>query len=247
MDASVDWTAIASIATVLALAGGFFKFLFDWRRDKKSLYEAKKQDSKFLIADNAWVEKKNWNYNELLKRLISLDVISLDGTDFAHIAEGTPQQWAPIFKFSDDTWYLVIYDEKTIAGYWQAISVKGNLVKKLEDGSLLDSEILISDVKKLDSTSSHDLYFVMFAIHKDFESHRVTIMSRLMESLCIFRDRIAADGIKVNNVYATGFSPQGAELCRKLGLKKTIRSAQGGWIYKSSYENIDWQKIEKYR
>jgi hypothetical protein len=74
----------------------------------------------------------------------------------------------------------------------------------------------------------------MLGIHPDHRQHEVKIFRLLMESLEDFGKRITEAGTVVSAIYANGFTKEGENLCRSLGLEPIAKSVQGGDVFRTT-------------
>ncbi|WP_439477080.1 hypothetical protein [Brevundimonas sp.] len=221
----MDWVALGVV--VAAIAGGVPAIL--WWIDHRN---AAGKDPELSIESIDWVLEQGMTYEELLRGLISLDRAALAG--LTDITGGTAEVKADVFEKSPETWALVVFKNSMIVGYWSCFSLSQKLLDRLNKGEMYDSEITESEVRPLSEKAPHSLYFEMIGIHPGFQWCRKQIFRKILDSLSDFATSLPAQGIKVDAIYANGFSEVGADLCTSLGLSPLVESVQGGQIYRSA-------------
>lgn len=238
MDWSLFWTAAGVLAAVAAAVIPLTIWLIDRRKSKEL-------DSEYSIEDSDWVVEKGLTYEEFLRQLISLDHAALAG--LSDKTAGNEKVKALVFEKSKETWSLVVFRNSLIVGYWSCFSLSSKLQKKVEQGTLFDSEIIAAEVKQIHETGDHSLYFEMFGIHPAFGANRRTIFRLLTRSLAGFAEMLEREKVSVKAVYANGYSSEGAALCRAFGLAPFITSVQGGEVYRSTDINTLGKRLSRQR
>lgn len=225
----MDWAALGSLAAAATVVV-MIVLHFDSRREQK---RAKLDDLTFkpdlTIEDFKWVEneERNWSYEQLLQRLIDLDRLSIKRTEISDEIEGTIAQWVPVFRKSKDTWRLVVYKDSLVVGYWHAVSLNENLLDKLLNGTMLDSDIVESQILNINEPKSHNLYFTILAIHPDFKFVNHEIKRKLNSSMALFYNKILDENIDIECIYASAFSEEGIVSCQRFDMIKVTDSVQG--------------------
>lgn len=234
----MDWTIFWAAAGVLvAVLGPLGKILFDeWKRRRSASGE-------LTIESADWVIERGLTYEALLMLLLGLDYSSLPG--LTALSSGTAETKAPVFEKSPETWGLVVFRETVIVGYWSCFSLSKKLVARLEQGAMLDSEITVAEIHSVQEPIAHKLYFEMFGVHPSFGANEKAIFRLLVRSLADFAARSRAAGIRVETIYANGFSERGAALCRAFGLRPFVGSKQGGDVYRLDDIQIALARLER--
>jgi hypothetical protein len=243
----LGWDAIGAIAGIIAVFGmavGGTVRLYLLRSKNKTIAESAHV---FEEKGFEWLLEKELSYVDLLKRLIAIDVASIEHLDFDDPAEGTAEQWAPVFEYSKNTWRLIIYNGMTIAAYWQAVSLKPSAVQRLKRGSLKDSGILIKDIRSLDDEGDHYLYLIYIGKHPDYEKKfGVMLFKMLMRSIANFCEDLDNRGIVIKEVFANGQSKEGIMLCHHMHMRDITTLSQGGPLFQASYSELNWKLLKKY-
>lgn len=220
MDWTIFWTAAGAIGAVMAACWPMLDRMF----------KAKPQAA-YSIEGDDWVAHKNISYDVLLRRLIGVDYVSTPGLD--EKSEGKVDQWAPVFRKSSDTWGLVVYRDEPIVGYWSYFSLSNDLLDRLRAGKLHDSEITEDQIHTLEEDREHHLHVVMIARQPEYASGQKQIFALLMESLCSSLVDLDKRGVRVSRIYANAFTPEGHELCKRLGFSEVVAAEQGGIVYEA--------------
>ena len=92
------------------------------------------------IASLSDVYEWGWTGYDLLESLITdIDLRTLPA--LTEKAEGTPEQWVPVFVNHPDTWRLLIAGPKQIVGYWHFVPLLDDMYDFAKRGELSDSDI----------------------------------------------------------------------------------------------------------
>lgn len=244
----LGWDAVGAIAGIIAvfgmMAGGVTRFYMLRSKDK----EIAKSANVFEEKGFEWLLERKLSYIDLLKRLIAIDVASIENLDFDDPAEGTATQWAPVFEYSKNTWRLIVYNGMNIAAYWQAVSLKLSTVQRLKQGTLKDSRILIKDIRQLDEAGDHYLYLIYIGKHPDYEKQfGVLLFNMLMQSIANFCRELEERQVSVKEVFANGQTKEGIMLCHHMNMKEIGTLSQGGPLFQAPYDEINWNLLKRYQ
>lgn len=223
MDWSVFWTAVGSIAAVAAVSSAIVIYWLDQRKNEAT------DTTLCRIEGSNWLLEKGLTYEALLRRLIGLDYMTLDGLN--ERSEGTVHQWAPVFAKSPESWKLVVFGDSLIVGYWAFFALSDSLMTKLRSGVMFDSEITDRDVVRIESHQTYDVYFSMITRQPDFGSCGCSIYNLLLQSLLKTFEGLKLSGVEIRNIYTNGFTSDGQTLCRQLSMTAISDALQGGQIF----------------
>jgi hypothetical protein len=242
-----NWTELASIASVLALIVAVVALGLEWYKFKKNKNEIFKPQHLFEEKGSDWLLERKLTYVDLLKRLIALDVASMDHMDFDDPAEGTAAQWAPVFEYSPETWRLIVYNQMSVAAYWQFVSLKPSALRRLRSGLLKDSAIKTTDIRKINEPGEHSIYVIFIGIHPDFENRfGVTLFDKLMKSVANVCNDLDENRVKIKEIFANGQTREGIFLCRHLSMQQVGEICQGGPLFHALYSELNWKIIRRY-
>ena len=195
------------------------KSYFRWSEEKlgaivEDWYENGYGMKSYRVAGHDFVvERFNRDYVEFQKYLIEMDLDTIGGLSPEY--EGTPEQWAPIFESSPDTWRLLILGEE-IVGYWHFMCLKDPYFSSLKNGTMIDAE-LRADMLDFPVTLGHyKAYFNIITLRASEQNSRA--FSVLLKSLEDVILGFARDSIFFSDICATAFSFKGKRLCEHIGM-----------------------------
>ncbi|MGA9580815.1 MAG: hypothetical protein WBR13_02465 [Allosphingosinicella sp.] len=235
MEWAIFWAAAGVIATAVV---PLLIWYLDRRKDRAAAGELSAEDAE-------WVIERGGDYKSLLQLLLSLDHAALPGLN--DLTAGNAETKAAVFEKSTETWYLVVFRDSLVVGYWSLFSLSDRLVERLEKGVMYDYEITEAEVHSIRESRAHSLYVEMFGVHPAFEKSGRTIFRMLLNSLREFGERVQSGEVQVKAIYATGFSDHGAALARAFGLEALVPSIQGGHVYRTLDVGVPMRKLETLR
>ena len=227
--------------------GKFLMLLEDWHLNVGG-------DRRCRIAGPDFVAwKYGGDYELLLEEIIALDEETIEGSVGEH--EGSPAQWAPIFKNNPDTWRLLVRDGK-IVGYWQFHCLKKEVYDHVANGQLTDSELTLDMIVFPEVEGKY--YAHLPVVTTLPEVRGIQSMRLITSSLAESIRRFAVYDVLFEALVAVAFTAPGQQLCEKLGLSYKMdhpkrEDTQIGRIYEirgqdvpSSYWGRDTVVRDKY-
>jgi len=186
------------------------------------------------IADLDNVTQWNWNGQQLLEKLISIDYEIFH--ELTPAQEGQASQWAPVFLDHPDTWRLMITPANEIVGYWHFVPLFDDDYHRAIKGELRDSEITTDKVRVFELPGRYSIYFVSFGLFPRFR--RTKGLKLLVDSLFDVLLGLARHGIFVEQICANAFSDSGEGLCKTFGMKYLAKHKERGNIYVATLAEI---------
>ncbi|MGB3690299.1 MAG: hypothetical protein WBA02_13490 [Jannaschia helgolandensis] len=161
--------------------------------------------------------KYGGDYVRFLEELIALDQETIDGAVGEH--EGTPDQWAPIFKNNPDTWKLLVKGDKVV-GYWQFHCLKREAYDLVVNGDITDADITLDMVTYPEIAGNYFAHLPVITTRKEIRGIRT--IKLIIDSLCASIRQFASDDVYFESFAAVAFTDQGKQLCERLGLRYKI-------------------------
>lgn len=234
------WDVVAALGAVGAV---LVAVVYGWPAFRREWAERQKTMSELRVEDWSWCVEQGIDAHELLRQLIGLDYASVPGLD--HASEGHVEQWAPVFEASPETWRIVVFGQRMIAGYWSFFSLSPELQAKMLKGELFDSQIVSGAIRRVDGPGRHDVYVPMFAVHRGFQDRRQSIFRKLIGSFYDQVIALEARGVVFGTIHANAFTSEGASIARTLGFAYTASAQQGGEILGRSLDPDLKQKVRR--
>lgn len=197
---------------------------FKWSDDKVAMliedwFENNHGERSYRVSGDVFITTRyGGNYEHFLMDLIALDESTISGISLEH--EGTPRQWAPIFRQSPYTWKLLTA-ENEIAGYWQFICLKDEYFQHVLNGSLVDSEISIDMLDFPVVEGAYKGYFI--AITTRLQDRSPNSLAMLKTSIEKTISDFARNGVLFSQFCATAFSFEGKRMCELMGMTFQMR------------------------
>jgi len=164
---------------------------------------------------------------DVLKRLIEIDYENITGLDA--LAEGTSEQWVDVAQNNPDGYAFVIDRAKQIVGYWHFEAVDDAIYSSLIGGTFEDSDLTIDNVRFLCCPGDYNIYFIIFVVRKPYRGYRVNRM--LYDAFLQKMQSLEQEGIRVVNVCANAFTPEGVGLCKSLGMRQVGTHERMGIVF----------------
>lgn len=182
----------------------------------------------YRIAHTAYVRNNfNNDYESFLDSIIALDREEIKvGDEYI----GTSHQWGKIFDEGSDFWRILVRD-KEIVGYWQASVLQTEYFHKIMRGEITDSELTSEMLYPPVIPGDYSLYFCVILLSKDHRSPKN--LQKLLKSLFDVIEEFAKVEIFFSSIGALAFSREGAQICKKLGMRTTGK-VQGASVYEFS-------------
>ena len=200
------------------------KTYFGWSAEKlaaivEDWYENGHGTKVYRIAGHDFVaEKFGRDYIKFLKHLIEMDLDTIGGLSLEH--EGTPEQWAPIFESSPETWRLLtLIDE--VVGYWHFMCLADPYFSKIKNGEMIDAGLRAEMMNFPVIPRHYKAYFVVITLRASEQNSRAFAV--LLKSLERVMLDFAMDSIFFSEICATAFSFKGKRLCQDIGMTFLMR------------------------
>jgi len=218
----------------------------DWSEEKITIlledwFHNEHGEKNYRIAGSEFVNSKyNGDYEAFVSDVIELDETTIVGISREH--EGTPQQWAPIFQSSPYTWRLLILGDE-IVGYWQFVCLKDDYYRRILEGSLTDSEILIEMIDFPVVEGKYRGYFVSLTTRvQDRGPKTLSLLNCSLEKIL---SDFARNGIIFSEFCATAFSFEGRRMCELMGMKYQQRHPRANGAQLADIFRIKSDEISK--
>jgi len=83
--------------------------------------------------------------------------------------EGTPEDWARVFRDFPDTWRMVLNKDDEILGYWHVAPLHDRYLEAVKDGAFRAGEVTSDKLKLFHMfPGTYDVFFVIVALQKDY-------------------------------------------------------------------------------
>jgi len=213
--------------------------------------EIKRLLPSYWIGSSEDIVRWRWNWVDLLKKLIRLDINEVPTIDtkpenplrrlqfeshrlFENLGlrakdpgdEGTPEQWALIFERHPQTWRLILDREDDIVAYWHVAPLKTEHYSKLIAGRFKAGMVTYDKLTMFEKKAgTYDLFFVIMVVD---EHHRNTALYRqLYFSFFEVLDRLAAadEPIFVREVAADVWTSEGMKLAEGFNMVRVGQRA----------------------
>jgi len=205
-------------------------------------------ESQFFLAGYDEMIDWDWNGKTLLRHLIAIDYETTDNLN--EVNEGTADQWAPVFERNPKCWQLLAIREKELAGYWCFFPLKKDQFDKMKNGLIEDGAITFETIENPNEDGKYDgiynIYIVMFTLKENYRKIGLRI---LLRSLLDRMDELNRDGMRINEICANAFSPEGESLCYHLGFTFYKNHITSGRMFITTYDKLQkndiWNKFKK--
>lgn len=164
---------------------------------------------------------------EILGKLIEMDYENLVGLDM--LAEGTAEQWLAVMQNNPDGFAFVVDRAKKLIGYWHFVGVDSAMYSAILNGTLEDSDLTVDRVRFFCSPGDYNIYFVIFLVRQAYRGYRVNRM--LYDAFLQRVQSFEKAGIRIVNVCANAFTPEGVGLCRSVGMRQVAAHRRLGIIF----------------
>lgn len=170
------------------------------------------------IEGQGYLERCDMSHADLLERLIELDYDSVGEIgvlDEAH--EGTVEQWVPIFRAHPESWRLLTKGDR-IVGYWHFLALGADRMAQARAGRLLDGELSLDDVVRLDRPGWYSVYIAMIVCEPKYRfGHAFNL---LFNSIFEAIELLAVQRIFIEDIVFAAWTPMSVKMAERLAFQK---------------------------
>ncbi|HXA86466.1 MAG TPA: CHAT domain-containing protein [Candidatus Dormibacteraeota bacterium] len=176
-----------------------------------------------------------WGVIDVMRRLEQIDYDNVAGLDKS--SAGDYEQWATIAENNPDGYSFIVDGAGQVVGYWHFEALPEELFTKALCGELEDSEISIDNVILPCTPGELDLYFIIFAIERNFRGFKANrlLLGALLDRL----EEFAQAGIHIRKICANAFTPEGVGMCKSLGMSYRQQHRRMGLIFQVAQADLN--------
>jgi hypothetical protein len=175
------------------------------------------------IAKMKDVKRWGWNAETLLEKLVDLDH-KLIGSELTDDAEGTAENWAPIFSKNQYSWRLAFDKPRNILGYWEMHALVPEAFEMAKRGKLVDGQLSLEmiDILIPGIRMHYNIYFSMIGVTPEaHDKYQNRVYGELVNSIFDVLDELSIERIFLREIVAAAWTSDGERLCHIFGMKKT--------------------------
>lgn len=150
-------------------------------------------------------------------------------------SEGTTKQWVPIFDGFPEMW-RVILSNNIIIGYWDFVILKDEYHDKLIQGELVDSEVLLENLKLNYRNEVNNIYIVGVCIDSEFQGKNLSKL--ILKSMYELFKSLYDQNIIINELVTNAYTEKGQCFFERLGFKYLREHKHHGKIYKIGFKEL---------
>lgn len=175
-------------------------------------------DGVYATRGSHYVESNFESWAIFLEWLIALDYRNIP--NLSKSAEGTAEQWAPLFQFTPSCWRLLTHND-IVVGYWHYLPLKRECFDIAKGGELLESELSMGMTVVMISPGRYLMYITMFLI--DLRHRAVEAWNLLRKSFLDELFKLARAKFFFSDICCCTLSVDGIRLCEDMGLSRIGR------------------------
>ena len=170
-----------------------------------------------------------WAIDDFIDGIVGLWKKLIPDMPDEHI--GDREKWAKIHMEHSETRKALLNGEDKIVGYYEFDPLFDEIFDKAKEGKLSEGDMSIEDIPFL-IPGSYNIYFENICIVSEGKSRAKSVaLKKVLYSIINTLEKLALDGVFINEICTWAYTPSGIVLCKSLGLKFHKKHEETGEVY----------------
>jgi hypothetical protein len=145
--------------------------------------------------------------------------------------EGTPEDWAGVFRDYPDTWRLILNDDNDVLGYWHIAPLQADYMERIRKGTFKAGEVTADKLELFQFKGTFDIFFVIVVLADVLQgtvgknstpTNALAIRKALRHSFFATLMELAVREVFVRELVADVWTGQGKQFFKHFGLTEVI-------------------------